>query len=81
MNTFTPSTLTLSMETGCGPLSDAEAQKFAALLTHQLACVQPQDQRVILGLIKGLRELPKHEAAFGDIYKPLGYVPGWEPDP
>jgi hypothetical protein len=81
MNSFTASTLTLSMQTGCGPLSDTEAAKFAAYLSDQLPATDPQDQHVVLRLIHGLRALPKPEAAFGDLYRPLGYRPGWEKDP
>jgi hypothetical protein len=81
MNTFSPATLTLSMQTGSGPLSHMEAAKFAAYLSDELPKTQPVDQHVILNLIHGLRELPKPEAAFGDIYRPLGYQPGWVADP
>jgi hypothetical protein len=81
LNDFTASTLTLSMATGCGPLSDAEAAKFAAYLSDQLPATDPQDQHVVLHLIDGLRELPKHEAAFGDLYQMPGALPGWEKDP
>jgi len=81
MNVFTASTLTLSMETGSGPLSDMEARKFAAYLSDQLPATDSQDQHVVMRLIRGLRELPKPEAAFGDLYRPLGYTPGWTPDP
>jgi hypothetical protein len=80
MNTFSESTLTLSMQTGSGPLTKPEADKFAAYLSDELPKRQPCDQRVVLSLIHGLRELPRPEAAFGDIYRPLGYAPGWEPD-
>lgn len=80
MNTFSESTLTLSMQTGSGPLSQDEAAKFAAYLSDELPKTQPCDQRVILNLIHGLRELPKPEAALGDLYRPPGYVPGWTPD-
>jgi hypothetical protein len=41
---------------------------------------QPCDQHVILDLIRGLREMPKHEAAFGDLYQMPGVLPGWVPD-
>lgn len=81
MNTFSASTLNLSMETGSGPLSDAEVEKFAAHLSDQLPKTQPCDQHVVLDLIHGLRELPKHEAAFGDLYRMPGALPGWVPDP
>lgn len=81
MNAFSSSTLTLSMQTGSGPLSHMEAQKFAAYLSDELPKTEPQDQHVVLHLIHGLRELPKPEAAFGDLYRPLGYQPGWVPDP
>ena len=81
MNTFTAATLTLSMQTGCGPITKPEAEKFAAYLSDQLPATEPQDQRVVLHLIDGLRALLKPEAAFGDLYRPLGYRPGWEKDP
>lgn len=81
MNTFTPATLTLSMESGSGPLSEIEARKFAAYLSDQLPATDAQEQPVVLRLIHGLRALPKPEAAFGDLYRPLGYVPGWVADP
>lgn len=81
MNTFTTGTLNLSMQTGCGPLSEMEARKFAAYLGDQLPHTDPQDQHVVLHLIRGLRELPKHEAAFGDLYQMPGALPGWVPDP
>lgn len=81
MNAFTTSTLTLSMQTGCGPLTEPEAQKFAAYLSDQLPATDPQDQHVVLRLIHGLREVPKHEAAFGDLYQMPGALPGWEKDP
>jgi hypothetical protein len=81
LNAFTASTLNLSMQTGCGPLSDTEAAKFAAYLTDQLPATDPQDQHVVLHLIHGLREVPKHEAAFGDLYRMPGALPGWIPDP
>lgn len=81
MNAFTSSTLTLSMQTGCGPISHGEAQKFAAYLVDQLPATDSQDQHVVLNLIHGLRELPKHEAAFGDLYQMPGCTPGWESDP
>ena len=81
MNAFTASTLTLSMATGCGPLTEPEAQKFAAYLSDQLPATDPQDQHVVMRLIDGLRALPKHEAAFGDLYRMPGALPGWVPDP
>jgi hypothetical protein len=81
MNSFTPSTLNLSMATGSGPLTEPEARKFAAYLSDKLPATDPQDQHVVLHLIDGLRALPKPEAAFGDLYRPLGYTPGWVPDP
>ena len=81
MNVFSPATLALSMEIGCGPISDVEARKFAAYLSDQLPHTEPNAQRVILKLIEGLRELPKPEAAFSDLYRPAGYSPGWEPSP
>lgn len=81
MNSFTASTLNLSMATGSGPITHDEAQKFAAYLSDQLPATEPQDQHVVLHLIRGLRALPKPEAAFGDLYRPLGYRPGWEKDP
>ena len=77
MNVFTASTL----NHGLGPLSPEIAEQMAAYLIDQLPKTQPCDQRVILNLIHGLRELPKPEAAFGDLYLPLGYPPGWAPDP
>lgn len=77
MNVFTTSTL----NHGLGPLSPGIAEQMAAYLTDQLPKTQPCDQRVVLNLIHGLRELPKPEAAFGDLYRPLGYSPGWAPDP
>lgn len=81
MNAFTPAVLTLSMQTGCGPLSHAEAQKFAAYLSDELPHTPDTDQHVVLNLIHGLRELPKPETAFDDLYQPLGYTPGWVKDP
>lgn len=80
MNAFTASTLTLSMQTGCGPITHDEAHKFAAYLGDQLPRTEPQDQHVVLNLIHGLRELPKHEAAFGDLYRMPGAEPGWVRD-
>lgn len=80
MNAFTAATLTLSMQTGCGPITKPEADKFAAYLSDQLPLMQPQDQHVVLRLIHGLRDLPKHEAAFGDLYSMPGARPGWEPE-
>ena len=80
MNTFSESTLTLSMQTGSGPLTKPEADKFAAYLSDELPRTPDTDQHVVLNLIHGLRELPKPEAAFGDLYRPLGYRAGWEPD-
>lgn len=81
MNAFTADTLRLSMQTGCGPISKPEAEKFAAYLSDQLPRTVPADQHVVLNLIHGLRELPKHEAAFGDLYRMPNARPGWERDP
>lgn len=78
MNTFTAATLNLSMQTGCGPITKPEADKFAAYLSDQLPLMQPQDQHIVLNLIHGLRDLPKHEAAFGDLYSMPGAKAGWE---
>ena len=77
MNTFTASTL----DHGLGPLTPQIAEQMAAYLTDQLPRIQDIDQHVVLNLIHGLRELPKPEAAFGDLYQPLDYLPGWVPDP
>lgn len=77
MNVFTESTLSH----GLGPLSPEIAEQMAAYLTDQLPKTQPCDQHVILNLIHGLREVPKPESAFGDLYRPRGYRPGWEKDP
>lgn len=81
MNAFTASTLTLSMATGSGPITHTEAEKFAAYLSDQLPHTDPTDQHVVLNLIHGLRELPKPEAAFGDLYQMPGAQPGWVPNP
>jgi len=81
VNAFTTGTLNLAMQTGCGPISKPEADKFAAYLGDQLPHTDPADQHVVLNLIHGLRELPKHEAAFGDLYRMPGALPGWMPDP
>lgn len=73
MNVFTASTL----NHGLGPLTPEIADQMAAYLSDQLPRTQPQDQHVILDLIHGLRELPKPETAFGDLYTPTDYEPGW----
>lgn len=78
MNFFNVQTIDLSMRTGCGPLSGAEASKYADHLTARMARAWPEDQLASRRLIRGLRDVPAPEAQYGDMYAPAGYVPGWQ---
>lgn len=58
-----------------------EAGVLRAFLDERLAHGGEADQAAVLNLIRHVDLVMKPEAAFGDLYRAPGYIPGWTPDP
>lgn len=66
---------------GVRSLTDAEVRMRQAQVRAQLAHASLQDQLVMVDELIEHRFRLAPDRHFEDVYKPPGYVPGWERDP